>query len=351
MEALLWIAGFFLLEIAGAFVWQAGIVAYDVGGRGNPAPASPGALQALVESYLPSVMPWMVGTIKFAEVIAALAAIRLRFGRRAFRVTGFRPVPAVHGLILGLAVLPTAFLSGQSYALIRGYWDRLARHAPWLNDLDGFSSIEAVQEMAASTPLLILVFVIAVLPALNEEFVFRAAIGRGLLGRYGLAAGIALTSMLFAAVHLSPVHAAALLPLAVLMHVGYLSSGSIWAPVGVHFLNNALSVGLMKLATLAPEVGGVATDVTESKFSPILFVASAACVAATVWLLMKVRVRWRLPDGREWRPERPGVEPPPPGLPASPIVPTPPVGPVATAAVCYVLYPVAVVAGFLLQQV
>ena len=40
----------------------------------------------------------------------------------------------------------------------------------------------------------------------------------------------------------------------------------------------------------------MATDVTETKFSPLLFLASAACVAATVWLLLRVRLRWLLPE-------------------------------------------------------
>ncbi|MGC1276132.1 MAG: CPBP family intramembrane glutamic endopeptidase [Planctomycetaceae bacterium] len=344
LESLLWILGFFFMEIAGSTVWVTAVMLYHTVKTGQMPPPSE------LPSLLAPVMSWMIGTIKFAEVVVALLAIRLRFGRQAFRATGFRRIPAMHAVVLGLAVLPTAFLSGQSFALLQGFWGRLTQLAPGLKVFDGFSSIEAVQAMAESTPLAVLVLIIAVFPALNEEFVFRAAIGRGLLARYGLIAGIALTSMFFAAVHLHPVHALALLPLAVLMHVGYLSSGSIWAPVGVHFLNNALSVMLMKLATVETDIAGMATDVTEAQFSPLLFFASAACVGATIWLLMEVRIRWKRPDGDRWRPERLSVEPPPAGLDAAPTVPVPPTAAIVTAAVCYTLYPVAVVVGIWLQQ-
>src|SRR5690606_11993382 len=103
------------------------------------------------------------------------------------------------------------------------------------------------------------------------------------------------------------------LPIAVVMHVGYLSSGSIWAAVGIHFLNNALSVVLMSLAV----------DATESQFSPLLFLASLACVAATIWLLIEMRLRWRTADGTVWQSQIWSVEPPPARLGAVPFVSRP----------------------------
>lgn len=344
-EALLWIAGFYLIELVGGLVW--GVIAVAIFTLQTGSPPAAGNFSSLLEPY----MPWMIGSIKLVEVGVILLAIRLRFGPRAFEVTGFRPVPALHAMILVLAVVPTAFLSGQCYALLRGFWDRLAENSPFLESIDQMSSIETVQEMARTTPLAALIFIIGVLPALNEEFMFRAAIGRGLLGRYGLIAGIALTSMLFAAMHLSPVHAAALLPLAVLMHVAYLSTGSIWSSVGVHFLNNSMSVVLMKWATVAPEVGGVATDVTEAPFSPILFTAAAACVVATIWLLFKIRVQWTLPDSAVWQSSQVGVEAPPRHVDATPVTPMPPKSIALVAMACYVFFPIAFMFSVWLQQI
>ncbi|MBA3314802.1 MAG: CPBP family intramembrane metalloprotease [Planctomycetaceae bacterium] len=344
-EALLWILGFFLLEIAGGIIGAMAAFAFQAIRSGGP--ASPVAINDLLED----AMPWMIGFIKLVEVIAAILAIRLRFGRNAFRMTGFRPIPGLHWGVLCFAVLPTAFVSGQLYALFQGYWNRIAEHVPSLELLEKLSSIETVQAMAESTSLPFLVVIIAVLPALNEEFLFRAAIGRGLLGRYGLVAGVALTSMLFAAMHMSPIHAAALVPLAVLMHIGYLSSGSIWWPVGVHFLNNAMSVVLMKAATMAPEDSRIAAELTESSFSPYLFFASLACVVATIWLLWKIRVQWRRETGEAWEPERLSVEPPPRSLEMTPYVPSPPVATVVLAGLSYLMFPVALAFVIWMNQV
>lgn len=342
-EAMLWIIGFYAIEIIGGAIWVVGVLVYH---SATGSPVNPMNLDDALEP----VMAWMIGSCKFVEVVAALIAIRLRFGPDAFRLTGFRGVPAVHLGVLCFAILPTAIVSGQLYAFFKGYWDRLAEYAPFLEQFEKLSSIETVQAMAASTPLALLVLIIAVLPALNEEFVFRAAIGRGLVNRYGVIAGVALTSMLFAAMHMSPIHAAALVPLAVLIHVGYLSSRSIWWPVIVHFLNNAMSVVLMKLASQPPEKGGIPPELTESSFSPLLFTASIACVAATVWLLWTMRLKWRTEAGQVWEPNPVGVAAPPHSLETTAFVPSPPATALLAACLTYLLFPVALVVSIWLDR-
>lgn len=339
-EALLWIIGFIVVEITGNIIGALVGAVWRVATGQPVSPMSP--------DFMTELLPWMLGVSKALEVVAVLAAIRLRYGFGAFRLTGFRRVPAVHLGVLCFAILPTAFVSGQLYALFQQYWDKLAEHAPRLQEFEKFSSIETVQAMTETTPLAILVLIIAVLPALNEEFLCRVAIGRGLVGRYGVIAGIALTSMLFAAMHLSPVHAAALVPLAVVLHVGYLSSRSIWWPVIVHFLNNAMSVVLMKYASEAAEQGGLPAELAETSFSPLLFLASLACVVTTVWLLWKMRVKWLLEDGQVWEPTPAGVDPPP--LAGVPFVPSPPALVVLLACLSYLLFPVALVVSIWLTR-
>ncbi len=342
-EALLWIIGFYAIEIVGGATWMLGTMLYHTA---TGSPVNPMKLDEVIEP----IMPWMIGSCKFVEVLAVLAAMRLRFGPGAFRLTGFRRIPALHLVVLCFAILPTAFVSGQLYALFKGYWDRLVEHAPGLQVFDQLSSIETVQAMAASTPIAVLVLIIAVLPALNEEFMFRAAIGRGLVGRFGVIAGIALTSMMFAAMHLSPIHAAALVPLAVLLHVGYLSSRSIWWPVLVHFLNNAMSVVLMKLMSVPPEDGVIPTELAETEFSPLLFCASLACVASAIWLLWTIRLMWLTDAGRLWEPSPVGVNPPPRSLAATPVTPLPPKSALVVAGLTYLLFPVALVVSLWLNS-
>ena len=308
-ESIGWIVAFFVIEIFGGAAWSmmAGLIHV----------ATEGGMISTEElnSVIARQTPYMLGAIKFVEVLFVLAAIRWRFGRGALRLTGFRPIPPIHVAILALAVLPTAVFSGQLYALFM--W--VAEQLPFLKTFTSLSSMEAIQEMARTTPVAVLMISVAVLPALNEEFLFRGLIGRGLVGRYGVIAGISLTSLLFAAVHLSPMHAVALIPLAVVMHVAYLSSGSIWLPVLVHFINNALSVGFMVIAVrMEQDVPEMSANALDGMFDPATLIASACCVASAVWLLWRLRIQWRLPGGDFWTSLVPGVAPPPIELNAQP---------------------------------
>ena len=126
LESLLWILGFFVIELAGSAVWTFGVMGVHTLKTGQV--PHPNEIQTLLVPY----MSWMVGTIKFAEVLAAVVAIRLRFGRHAFRLTGFRSVHPVHAVILGLAVLPTAFLGvilGSVCVRTGSLWPGMLLHA------------------------------------------------------------------------------------------------------------------------------------------------------------------------------------------------------------------------------
>ena len=123
-----------------------------------------------------------------------------------------------------------------------------------------------------------------------------------------------MTSLLFAAAHLFPPQAVALLPLAVLIHVSYLATRSILAPMLIHFLNNAWATVLVKYGA-EWDLGPLAADA----LPPHLVAACAFCAFTVGALLWKTRVEYRLPDGTTWSPGYPTVEPPPQDVEATPI--------------------------------
>lgn len=294
-ESIAWIALFVFSELAIGIVWTSVAAAMHMFSTGeNP---SREQLQEIVTQQ----MPYLLAAVKGFEVLLALVAMRWRYGPNAFRLLGFRPIPLTHVGVAALTVIPTAVLSGQLYALFLEFWEWLARFAPFLSGWNAGSSVETVQELALTAPWGLLILAVAVFPALNEEFLFRGLIGRGLVGRYGILLGIGLTTIMFAAVHMSPVHAAALIPLAIVIHVAYLSSGSIWLPVLIHFVNNAMSVVMMiwavRAAEDAPEMAQSSLDFS---LEPLMLFSSALCVAAAVWVFWRMRVEWHLPDDRRW---------------------------------------------------
>lgn len=103
-------------------------------------------------------------------------------------------------------------------------------------------------------PLLLLVLVAA---PIVEEFVFRGVIQAGLRRKLGPLAAITVTALLFALVHGNVVDRPALFLLAAMMGYVYERTGSLIAPMVVHLLNNALSIGgLLVMREMAAELMG-----------------------------------------------------------------------------------------------
>lgn len=96
--------------------------------------------------------------------------------------------------------------------------------------------------MAYSFPeFLVVVFVIAVTPAICEEFLFRGLILRTFEKSYSAIRAIIFTGLLFAIFHFHPFN---LIPLIVLgFFISYIAhySGSLYSAIIIHFVNNFIS--------------------------------------------------------------------------------------------------------------
>lgn len=93
-----------------------------------------------------------------------------------------------------------------------------------------------------SVPELVwVIIVIAVVPALTEEFLFRGLIQRSFEKGLGPVRAIVLTGIIFGAYHLNPF---SFVPLAVLgIYLGFIAhrANSLWSSVAAHFYNNAFA--------------------------------------------------------------------------------------------------------------
>jgi hypothetical protein len=171
-------------------------------------------------------------------------------------------------------------------------------------------------ESMSSAPLLVVVAIIGVGPAVGEELLFRGLIGRGLVARYGIVLGIAITSVLFSAVHLNPAQIVGTIPLGIAMQFVYLTTRSFWAPMTLHFLNNTFSVVLVKVGDRFG-VKELAADYSDSLPGSLLL--ASACLVATIGLLLwQTRVRYVTGDGNEWDAGYPTAEVPPAEVGARP---------------------------------
>jgi membrane protease YdiL (CAAX protease family) len=173
-------------------------------------------------------------------------AVRVRTGRQARNRLWIRSPDAAQFILALGAVVPLAILSNSIYARCLAGWSWLTNARPELLPASRFESLEMVRGQVSGVPFLVAVVVLALGPAIGEELVFRGVIGQGLIRRRGLVTGVAVSSLLFAAVHLFPPHALATIPLALFFHFAYLTTRNFWIPVALHCGNNALAVMLLK---------------------------------------------------------------------------------------------------------
>jgi len=96
--------------------------------------------------------------------------------------------------------------------------------------------------------LVLAVFVIAVLPAVGEEVLFRGLIQRKLVQWVGnVHLGIWLAALLFSAIHLQFYGFVPRVLLGALFGYLYVWSGNIWVPILAHFVNNGFTVVMVWL--------------------------------------------------------------------------------------------------------
>ena len=249
-EALLWVGGYALAQgiVAAALVALLLFAAFP----GWPPPLSRiwGLLLQASSLELRQLTLLVTGGVTLGALFLVVPAVFLRLRPDARGTLGMARPSSRHLVLLTGAVLPLMMLSNELYraatSVVRLLQERLIDLLPGLQTLMPEDTVAMIQNQASETPYAVLLMIAGVGPAIGEELVFRGVIGRGLIGRWGLLPGVLMTSLLFAVAHGTPAHAVATLPIAVFLHVAYLATGSIWAPIFVHFANNALAVSLMK---------------------------------------------------------------------------------------------------------
>lgn len=316
LEAFGWMVGVIVVHVFAGLVTALGVMGWMVISRGDSGLLrDQKQLQGLIEEKIAIV----TSGEQFLFVVAVLMAVGLRlsfppdpggkaaWGRLCDRLGRVR-LGIRHLMVTVAMVLPVSLACGQLYMAADKVWKALLRVLPGLPDIDSIQTTNLVEKLATDLSTPGLIFVLAVLPAVGEELVFRGVIGRGLVARLGVVPGILITSFLFAIVHVHPAHALAVFPLGIALHVLYLATRSIWAPILLHFLNNAWAAVVTKYAEPL-KLEQIRDDVPVPWPVLVLGICCGVCVVAYLW---KSRVEYRLANGLSWRPlyrsvETPGV--------------------------------------------
>jgi uncharacterized protein len=254
-------------------------------------------------------LPFEFGqAIAYGMLVAQFASLGLialvlprRIGPDWKRQLGFRVPLPMHTLIVILVVPGFMIMSGVIQEAF--LWATGIRQPPAMKSLNG---------VFGKFPWPLTVLAVAIGPGVVEELWCRGFLGRGLSARYGLVAGVLITSVFFALMHIDPSQLLVIALMGVYLHVVYVATRSIWAPILLHAMNNGVSV-LLVLA-LKPE------QMDQDKNVPIVVTLAALSLmifgTVALWTgraeLLPIRGEQAGWEETGWKPEYPGVSEPPP---------------------------------------
>jgi len=286
-ESLGWVIGVFIFQLGAGLVALFIGIALMIAVQGRQPQNPQEAIEGLIDGLPPT------GKLLFFAVPNALAfAFLIGFGLlrmwpAPLRKLNFSRPSLTQTVVLCSAVLPLGLIADALFQPVELGFQWLVKEFPQLSFFNELNVIEFMQDMQGAS-LLALLLCVAVVPAIGEEFVFRGLIGRGLVARWGVVAGVLMTSMLFAGMHMYPPHVAAVFPLGVVMHIAYLTTRSFWAPMMVHFINNGIAS--LYTAIGAADAETMATPLWMTILAP--FYVVLCCV-----LLWRHRTRYVDEDG------------------------------------------------------
>ena len=133
-------------------------------------------------------------------------------------------------------------------------------------------------------PFPVVFLMIAVLPAVCEEVLFRGYILCAAREKWKMRAAVLVTAVLFAAFHMSLIRFLPILVLGTLMTYAAYATGSIVTSVIVHFLNNGVGVLLMFYGDRIPGISG---DTYSLPLQGVMLAIGIVTVAVSLLLLRR----------------------------------------------------------------
>ncbi len=188
-------------------------------------------------------------------------------------------------LVLSFAASPFVNFTGEMNSKMQ-LPDWLSGVESWMKNAEENAAqlTEAFLKVDTVGGLLFNIFMVAFLPAIGEELLFRGVIQR-IFTNWTKSAhwGIWISAILFSALHMQFYGFIPRMFLGVLFGYLLVWSGSMWLPIVAHFINNAVAVLLMHLIDkqlISPELEEIGTN------SESYYLAAVSLVLVVVFMLM-----------------------------------------------------------------
>jgi len=231
----------FLLFVGGNLLTLFILIALMVA-QGNSMSESLLLLQGGMENMPSGLIRTSVWVQTLATFILPALAYGLIYHRNQFgEYLGAHKVPTL--AVFGLATL--IMIAG--YPLVQASYElnRLIPISDWMSTMEqsAMSVMEEILLMDSVWSLITTLFIVAVLPAIGEELIFRGILQQELGKLFNSKhLGVWLGAILFSAIHLQFEGFLPRMILGAILGYLYLWTKSIWVPIFVHFLNNGVQV-------------------------------------------------------------------------------------------------------------
>ncbi len=187
----------------------------------------------------------------------------------------------VNFLVGSLLILAAFPLAQYSFAIFQD-----ATWLPeWMRSMEDSTEamIKSLLQVDSIFELLFNILVIAMIPAIGEEFIFRGIIQKHLQLKLRPHLAVWIAAIMFSAIHLQFEGFVARMILGALLGYLYYFSGSIWVPVFVHFVNNAIQVLVSYF--WADELLG--SDITEPEQVPFTMAIVSLILVIIIWNFLR----------------------------------------------------------------
>ena len=178
-------------------------------------------------------------------LLPAVLTLWLFYKKKSLKAASLSALPDLSILLLGLLFVMSAFPLAQA-AFVANQWlvEQFPALQTWVHTekltiklMEGLLVMQSPWEMVAS------LVVMAIVPALGEELVFRGIGQRRLIEITGKPAlGIALTALIFSITHFEIQRFLAILLLGLVLGLLFYWTKNLWVPIAAHFLNNGAQV-------------------------------------------------------------------------------------------------------------
>jgi membrane protease YdiL (CAAX protease family) len=316
----------------------------------QPPAYSPNVIMFMLDFFQSDLMrDSLMHALAITEICVILfswVAIRLMVGADWKRKLALRRPGAAHAL-LAVVGLPALWILGiglyVTVTKVLGIpgMEALLKRLPGMGNAD-IPFMKALMDNIKKWPLPLAILIIGIGPGIGEELWCRGFLGRGLVGRYGVVVGIALTSFFFGLIHLDPAQGTMAMLMGVCLHYVYQTTRSLWLSILLHFMNNSLSVLVLQF----PELD--ALESFPECFLP-LFASSGVLIAAIGYAFYQSRARLAPATSHTvflWRPDYPSVEYPPPGCGTVVVHPRPSLLALSYVAVGFVFFTASCIVAF-----